>query len=330
MSRDILVRIDKDWDSPDMFRQIPNHGDTWDGIRFTTEEVQECDFLIVFNRPHKKIKVKCPEGNKWLFIQEPPVDTYKFLENSYKYFDRVYSFGEKGEHDNRRSSQTGLPWHINRTYDELMALEVEDIKEKEDRISWVTSNSLTKPGHKLRMDFKDFLVAENVDFDLWGRGFNPIEDKFDGIAPYKYSLAIENHSTNDYWTEKISDCFLSWTMPIYYGCKNILEYFPEESMILVDPGKPEEALEKIHKSMSNKRWEKNVKYIKEARELVLNKYQIFPMLANLIKEKLEEDADREYKKFVIPANRKQDETVFGKITYLKDKIYGYSNISNKR
>ena len=30
-------------------------------------------------------------------------------------------------------------------------------------------------------------------------------------------------------SEKIADCFLAWTMPIYYGCPRIAEYFPAES-----------------------------------------------------------------------------------------------------
>ncbi len=306
-SSDILVRIDKDWEYPYIFRQIPNQGNKWGGITFTTEKVRDCDFLIVFNRLKKKIKINCPEGNKWLFIQEPPVSTYEWLKNSYKYFDRVYTFGEDKVTNNQISSQTALPWHINKTYDELVSLKVDDIENKKDKISWVTSNSLTKPGHKLRMDFKDFLLSKNVELDLFGRGFNPIDDKFDGIAPYKYSLAIENHSVNDYWTEKISDCFLSWTMPIYYGCKNITEYFPKESMILIDPNNKEESLEKIYDSINNNLWEKNIDYIKKARELVLNKYQIFPWLSNLIKDEIEQRSSWKYKSFAIPANKNPEE-----------------------
>lgn len=305
--KNILIRIDKDWEYPDIFRQIPNHSNEWEGVTFTTEDIEDCDFLVVFNRPKKKIKVNCPEGHKWLFIQEPPVDTYKWLKNSYKYFDRVYTFGEDKITGNQISSQTALPWHIDKTYDELVSLKVNDIRNKKDKISWVTSSSLTKPGHKLRMDFKDFLVSKNMDFDLFGRGFNPIDDKFDGIAPYKYSLAIENHSVNDYWTEKISDCFLSWTMPIYYGCKNITKYFPKESMILIDPNNKEESLKKIYDSMNNNLWEKNIDYIKEARELILNKYQIFPWLVNLTKEEMSQQSHWEYGSFVIPANKNPEE-----------------------
>lgn len=300
--KDIIVRIDKDWIYPDLFRQTPALCGKWENVKFTTDPIQDCDFLVVLNRPSKRIKINCPKGNKWLFIQEPPVDTYQWLNKSYKYFDRVYTFGEDKLVPQQRSLQTALPWHVNKTYDELTALTVNRISNKQNRISWVTSNSLTKPGHALRMSFKDFLISQNIDFDLLGRGFTPIEDKFDGIYPYKYSLAIENHATNDYWTEKISDCFLSWTMPIYYGCKNIADYFPEKSMIIIDPRKPEEAKKKIESAIKNNLWEKNIKYISEARDLVLNKYQFFPWVSELIIDKIKKEGVGLSVKTQIPAN----------------------------
>ena len=68
-------------------------------------------------------------------------------------------------------------------------------------------------------------------------GFKSIEDKWAGLAPYKYSLAIENAVTPDYWSEKIADCFLTWTLPIYYGCLNLEDYFPKQSFIRI-PFKP--------------------------------------------------------------------------------------------
>jgi hypothetical protein len=40
-----------------------------------------------------------------------------------------------------------------------------------------------------------------------------------------FHIAIENTSINNYFTEKIVDCFQTRTVPIYYGCKNINDYF---------------------------------------------------------------------------------------------------------
>ncbi|MBK9590965.1 MAG: hypothetical protein IPO32_05465 [Crocinitomicaceae bacterium] len=77
----------------------------------------------------------------------------------------------------------------------------------------------------MRLEFIDYLKENSFDFDLFGRGFNPIEGKLEGLAEFKYSIAIENYSGPDYWTEKIQDAYLSWCMPIYYGCPNLEKYF---------------------------------------------------------------------------------------------------------
>ncbi|MDR2388333.1 MAG: hypothetical protein LBD89_00910, partial [Tannerellaceae bacterium] len=199
------------------------------------------------------------------------------------------------------SSQTALPWHVNKSYDELAALTQEEaIGNKQKTLSWITSDAKDLEGHLLRMAFKDFLLQENLNFDLWGRGFAPIDDKFDGLYPYKYSMAIENYSCNDYWTEKISDCFLAWTMPIYYGAKNIRNYFPEQSMILIDPNDPKQSLSIIKEAILGNGFEERIDYIAEARELILNKYQFFPMIAQWIRDS---DIDFSKKKsYFIPRN----------------------------
>jgi len=49
-----------------------------------------------------------------------------------------------------------------------------------------------------------------------------------------FHIAIENNSTNNYFTEKITDCFLSKTVPIYYGDKNIGNHFNKNGMIIVN------------------------------------------------------------------------------------------------
>jgi hypothetical protein len=41
----------------------------------------------------------------------------------------------------------------------------------------------------------------------------------------RYHLAIENCQSRFYFTEKIIDCFLTDTIPIYWGCQNIGDYF---------------------------------------------------------------------------------------------------------
>lgn len=294
----MLVRIIKDWSSPDLMRQTPSGSGVWNGIRFTEEKVAECDLLVVLNAPPYALNIKCPEGRKWLLAQESPLPLYEWHKRSYPYFDRVYSFWEGPDAGKKFEGQTSLPWHVNKSYDELLEITESGLGGKTDSISWVTSNATNKPGHSTRMDFLAHMKQRGFPLALFGKGFSAINDKWEGLFPYKYSLAIENYCCRDYWTEKIADCFLSWTMPVYYGCTNILDYFPAESMLIIDPRNGEEALNKINAAMEAGRWEKNLSAIKEARDLVLNKYQFFPSIA----EKLSGTRMGKRKWTYIPAN----------------------------
>tara|TARA_R110000823_G_scaffold236968_1_gene362560 strand:- start:461 stop:1324 length:864 start_codon:yes stop_codon:yes gene_type:complete len=49
-----------------------------------------------------------------------------------------------------------------------------------------------------------------------------------------FHVCIENQSVKHYFTEKLIDSFLTYTLPIYWGCPNIGEYFNLDGMIIVD------------------------------------------------------------------------------------------------
>ncbi len=63
------------------------------------------------------------------------------------------------------------------------------------------------------------------EIEFFGKNINPIHDKADALLRYKFSICIENSSINDYWTEKFADPILAYTIPIYYGCMNIEDYY---------------------------------------------------------------------------------------------------------
>jgi len=50
----------------------------------------------------------------------------------------------------------------------------------------------------------------------------------------QYHIAIENTSMNNYFTEKLIDCFQTLTVPIYYGADNIGEFFNVDGIIQVN------------------------------------------------------------------------------------------------
>lgn len=98
-------------------------------------------------------------------------------------------------------------------------------------ISMITSDKKITEQHRFRYDF----AQKNKDkFDLYGRGFNEIENKEDGLKDYMFSISIENDTYDTYFTEKILDCFATGTIPIYKGTKKIVEHFNSEGIIFLD------------------------------------------------------------------------------------------------
>ena len=47
-----------------------------------------------------------------------------------------------------------------------------------------------------------------------------------------FSLCIENSIHPGYFTEKITDCILHKTIPIYWGCPDISEYYNSNGFII--------------------------------------------------------------------------------------------------
>lgn len=49
----------------------------------------------------------------------------------------------------------------------------------------------------------------------------------------QFHIAIENNSSKNYFTEKIIDCFQTKTIPIYFGCNNIGDFFDSRGIFNV-------------------------------------------------------------------------------------------------
>ncbi|MBW2630767.1 MAG: hypothetical protein JRC90_03210 [Deltaproteobacteria bacterium] len=277
-----LVRIVKNWDWPDLMRQTPCQKGVWNGIQFTVDSIEECDFLIMLNNSMETdTHVRCPKENIWAIMQEPYMKGHSdWMVEKHEFFSKVFTHYIPANDRKYISSHPAIPWHVNKTFDELMSAKV-PVKSK--KLSAIVGDAMDVPGHIKRRKFLQYIQNDkSLELDLYGKKINFIEDKWDGLAPYKYSLAMENTSGPDYWTEKIADCFLSWTVPIYYGCTNLENYFPNESFIRIDIGRPEESLAKIRRIINEDNWERYIPALEEARDLVLNRYQIFPYLSEII------------------------------------------------
>ena len=51
------------------------------------------------------------------------------------------------------------------------------------------------------------------------------------LAPAQFSVEAECHKRDNWFTEKLIDCFMAMTVPIYYGPDNITKFFRDECML---------------------------------------------------------------------------------------------------
>ena len=61
-------------------------------------------------------------------------------------------------------------------------------------------------------------------------GFLPNDNKI-ALFDSQFSITVESSIESSYFTEKLIDCLLTKTVPIYWGCPNIGEYFDTRGMI---------------------------------------------------------------------------------------------------
>lgn len=285
----IKLSVHSNWP---ILRQTPGEKGIWVNCRFfVNQDMDECDWWVVSDGLSKAETCRC-DPRKTIFITgEPP--TIKSYDNNFlKQFETIITCERNDiKHPNIIYNQQGLFWMIggapvksagpskkNINYDQLKS--INDVK-KTKLISAIVSTKKITEGHRARLAFIEKAKKHFKEkLDIFGVGHNPIPDKWDAIAPYKYHIVMENSSINDYWTEKLSDTFLSLSLPVYYGCPNIAKYFPEMPLVPVDISNINESIKKIENVISDNLYEKKYDKIKEAKQLILDKYNFFANIAS--------------------------------------------------
>ena len=171
-----------------------------------------------------------PEKLNFVWLIEPPIingDNYVKINEVSNKFNKVFSYNLSltSKIDNFIYVPHGGTW-----------LRSEDIglHDKTENISFIYSDKQWNLCHRVRHNFANLLKENNSKVSHFGSGSDkPIEYKIEGLKNYRFSIVMENSIQEDYFTEKIIDCFLSGTIPIYWGTKNIEKYFDIDGIIIL-------------------------------------------------------------------------------------------------
>lgn len=85
-------------------------------------------------------------------------------------------------------------------------------------------------GHALRNEVIEYLL-ERGGVDCFGKGIRWIDHTVDSLRDYRFSIVMENCQQDVYFTEKLLNCFLTDTVPIYWGCEGIGQCFDERGLL---------------------------------------------------------------------------------------------------
>jgi hypothetical protein len=93
--------------------------------------------------------------------------------------------------------------------------------------SLIASQKHSLPGQHLR----HVIAKLGKNIDLFGRGYQPIKDKSIALDDYAFSVVIENVQVPGYFTEKLIDCMLRKTVPVYWGDPQVAVHFDKSGVL---------------------------------------------------------------------------------------------------
>lgn len=176
----------------------------------------------------------------FLFILEPN-ELFKLhdwaIQNQYK-FTNIFTWSKKilDNCPNGYFFPFGISWLTDEFISEM------EHKEKNFEVSFLCGNKKMIEGHFLRhrlyergeeitIPKKWFYTLSDYSYEQQ-RILGDLSQKQIVWKDSMFSICIENSSHHGYQTEKIIDAFLSKTIPVYVGCKDIENFYNKDGIII--------------------------------------------------------------------------------------------------
>lgn len=257
-----------------------------DNIIISRDSIKEGDVVIYTDYDVNSINSNS-KYNIASLIESPLVckSSYDYIQNNYNKFDMILTFYKPflDLNPNKFKLQLyGTTW-INEKH--------RQIYNKTKLCSLIASNKKNTIGQILRHSIIDYLIMKNnTNVDFYGSRFNNLpymntkayteehsgchisNQKINGLKDYMFSIVIENCKSDYYFTEKLIDCFLTGTVPIFWGCPSINNFFNVKGIIIFDT--LEECIDIIN-SINVEKYNEMKPYIEENFKIANEKYTKF-------------------------------------------------------
>ncbi|PMB14186.1 glycosyltransferase [Fischerella thermalis CCMEE 5205] len=297
-----------DW----LWQQTPHPFGVWGNIQMQAL-ANKPDFLLMYQfnfpktprkkswldrfRRQKKSEVKVeaflrgvPKERIIYLLREPPLDEV-VEKHKLAYKEAQKYCGYVSGPDDFAPTPDYMPaiWYHANSFRDLHEMPP---PEKTSSCSWITSGINRTANHRQRLDFLKSLQSSGIKVDFYGRDLpswtkssGELGNKWYGMAPYYYNLAIENYSGNNWYvSEKLWDALLAWCLPIYYGGSAADKLLPSGSFLRL-PSLDEKGIAYIQEiTATPDAWYEAKDAIAEARQIILHELNLLNWLSNFVKQ----------------------------------------------
>lgn len=278
----------------ELFRKMtPGNSGIWKNLQGVAS-YKEADYFAVIDWLPPNLGI---DESKCVFLGAHPetMQAYRNMSNykGLKMYDCRHTIGF-------------LEWWIKYDYDFLSKLEPPT---KTKQVCAIVSNANTQSYHKDRLSwldrFTNLIATQKQEFNLYGRivpftepmkkvyrgpcgsldargfaasGNDHMTGKEEVLLEHKYIIEFDATGSN-YFSERVLDDMLLWCMPIYWGGKSVHNYLPSKSFqyfdIIINGA---DVLDIINSNF----YEEHIEDLRQARNLLLNKYQLWPRVHEAI------------------------------------------------
>ena len=225
-----------------------------------------------------------PDKNifKILWIKESEAIS-KFITNAiehHKKFDALITYDEEvlNKCDNAHFMEFGTAWVHN----------FDLSKTKKFQISHLTGFKEYTEGHLLRkkVHYKQNRIKTPKDFYISQHGgventFNNkyLSDTKDPLFESQFHICIENSKQKNFFTEKLIDCLITKTVPVFWGCENINKFFDTRGFFIANNL---EDIVNICNSLTENSYQEKIEFIEKNFELSQKYITILDRFENII------------------------------------------------
>lgn len=140
--------------------------------------------------------------------------------------------------------------------------------------------------YKCRYNLAKYLIPNAPFIDYYGGwGLKTSEHKKSTVENYMFNISIENEFSSNWISEKFYDPILYNTIPIYYGCPNIKEYYPENGYILLEnPFDTQQTLKQIKDIQNNAKdiYKEMLPNLLKIKQKYFNQYNLLKKIINVV------------------------------------------------